>query len=135
MLRNTGEEDEEVANGGTGGPGDARISGLATVLLQEYDADSLREGDKVPTCSIRTHSALRPPTPYPNPALQICLGELRRFPMHAFSTCASGILYMSAGSVGMHTRGTPSSIALTPSTPSTGGSPSSVHAFPSTPSI
>ncbi len=88
MLRNTGEEDKEVANGDTGGPEDARASGLATVLLQEYDADSLREGDKVPACSIRTHSALRSPS---KSELRVCLGELRRFHMCVFSGCASGL--------------------------------------------
>jgi hypothetical protein len=62
MLRNIGEESEEAAHGrasgggrqgvGKGGgsegsKGEERNSGLATVLLQEYDADSLKEGDKM----------------------------------------------------------------------------------------
>jgi hypothetical protein len=104
MLRNAGEEDKEVTNGGTGCQGDARVSGLATVLLQEYDADSLKEGDKVPTCSLRARK-LPPCDPIPHSARRMSLGELRRLRMYAFPAPACGIfLYISAGSVGMHTR-------------------------------
>lgn len=66
MLRNIGEEDEDVGSGGTGGRGDASVSGLVTVLLQEYDADSLREGDKVHMCSLLARKL--PPS---DPTLQL----------------------------------------------------------------